>query len=179
MEYSRNGIPSTSFTIYGAHPARGGLCWEAEAMGDWLKSSMWRYVKQQTLRLLWTPWNLDNVQQKGQTTRQKYNKFEQGDSSGPKLSESSYWFTAVRAQVHGVSASKVVCCSRYKLNRENKKDNIIKHRNQSVLNWIIKLIMFFLMHVWLIDSIYFNNHIGIIVKHLWVFNEAQRKLSFS
>lgn len=64
MEYSRNGIPSTSFSKYGAHPARGGLCWEVEAIRHWLKSCMWGYVKQQTLKLLRTPWNWDNGQQK-------------------------------------------------------------------------------------------------------------------
>lgn len=49
MEYSRNGIPSTSFSIYGSSCERGGPCWEIHPAHhqDW-PTAAWRYVRQQT-----------------------------------------------------------------------------------------------------------------------------------
>lgn len=49
MEYSRNGIPSTSFSKYGSSCRRGGPCWEIHPAHhqDW-PTAAWRYVRQQT-----------------------------------------------------------------------------------------------------------------------------------
>lgn len=62
MEYSRNGIPSTSFSKYGASCKGAGPAGKYTVL-DW-PTSTWRYVRQQTPCLLWKLKNWDNGQQK-------------------------------------------------------------------------------------------------------------------